>query len=51
VHGKLGGDMAGTADPNGPKGYSIPYDLMLSVISRGVGWGAAIAAQGWDGHR
>jgi len=31
VHKKLGGDTAGTADPNGPKGYSIPYDIMLSI--------------------
>ena len=31
VHKKLGGDTAGTADPNGPKGYSIPYDVMLSI--------------------
>ncbi|KAK4822068.1 hypothetical protein QYF61_009329 [Mycteria americana] len=25
------GDTAGTADPNWPKGYSIPYDAMLSI--------------------
>ena len=31
VHEKLGGDTAGTADPNCPKGYSIPYDVMLSI--------------------
>jgi len=30
VHNKLGGDTAGTADPNWPKGYSMPYDVMLS---------------------
>ncbi|GAB0209839.1 mitochondrial enolase superfamily member 1 [Grus japonensis] len=32
VHKKLGGDTAGTADPNSPKGYSIPYDIMLNNI-------------------
>jgi len=25
VHKKLGGDKAGTADPSGPKGYSISH--------------------------
>jgi len=34
VHKKLGGDAAGTADPNKPKGYPIshviPYDTVLS---------------------
>ena len=34
VHKKLGGDAAGTADPNRPKGYSRPYD-MLSTWSWG----------------
>jgi len=28
---KLEGDAARTADPNWPKGYSIPYDITLSV--------------------
>jgi len=31
AHRKLGGDTAGTADPNWPKVYSIPYDVMLSI--------------------
>ena len=35
VHKKLGGDIAGRADPNRPKGYSIPYDVMLSNIKLG----------------
>ncbi|KAK4823432.1 hypothetical protein QYF61_002118 [Mycteria americana] len=35
VHKKLGGDTAGTADPNWPKGYSIPDDVMLSDKSWG----------------
>ena len=50
VHRKLGGDTAGTADPNWPKGYPIPYDIMLSNKTRGeVGEGAA--AQGLAGHQ
>ncbi|XP_054677944.1 DNA-directed RNA polymerases I and III subunit RPAC1 isoform X3 [Grus americana] len=28
---KLGRNTAGTADPNWPKGYSIPYGIMLSM--------------------
>jgi len=35
VHKKLGGDTARTADPNCPKGYSIPYDIRLSSINLG----------------
>ena len=31
VHKKLGGDTAGTADPTWPKGYSIPYGIMLRI--------------------
>jgi len=27
----LASDTARTADPNWPKGYSIPYDIMLSI--------------------
>lgn len=27
---RLGGDIAKSADPNWPKGYSIPYDVVLS---------------------
>ena len=37
VHKKLGWDIAETADPNWWKGYSIPYDVMLS----NKGWGKA----------
>jgi len=29
-HKKLGRDTSKTADSNWPKGYSIPYDVMLS---------------------
>ncbi|KAK4815143.1 hypothetical protein QYF61_017584 [Mycteria americana] len=32
VHKKLGGGTAKTADPNWPKGYSIPYDVMLNSL-------------------
>lgn len=28
-----------TADPNCPNKYSIPYDIMLGIYTRGVGWG------------
>ena len=31
AHKKLGGDTAGTADPNWPKGYSIPYDVAQHI--------------------
>jgi len=30
-HKKMGGSTARTADPSWPKGYSIPYDVMLST--------------------
>ena len=30
-HRELGGDTARTADPNWPKEYSIPYDVMSSI--------------------
>ena len=48
---KLGGDKAGTADPNCPKRYSIPYDDgVLSNETRGKVSGGA-AARGLPGHR
>jgi len=28
VHKKLGGDRTKTADPNWPKGFSIPYNII-----------------------
>lgn len=31
VHKESGGDRDGTADPNCPKGYSIPYSIMLRI--------------------
>ena len=39
LRGKLGGDTAGTADPNWPKGCYMPYNVILSVWAGGVGWG------------
>ncbi|KAK4825374.1 hypothetical protein QYF61_027127 [Mycteria americana] len=51
VHKKLGGDTAKIVDPDWPKGYSIPYDVMLSIETGGVGLGAAIAAHRLAGHR
>ncbi|KAK4826191.1 hypothetical protein QYF61_006135 [Mycteria americana] len=35
VHKKLGGGTAKTVDPNWPKGYSIPYDVRLSIETGG----------------
>ncbi|KAK4823531.1 hypothetical protein QYF61_003040 [Mycteria americana] len=40
VHKKLGGDTARTADPNWPKGYSIPYGIMRSIET----------GRSWPGH-
>ncbi|KAK4823482.1 hypothetical protein QYF61_002546 [Mycteria americana] len=51
AHKKLGGGTARRVDPNWPKGYSIPYGVMLSIETGGVGRGAAIAAQGLAGCR
>lgn len=31
VYKELGGCTARTAEPNGPKGYSGPYDIRLSL--------------------
>ncbi|KAK4830410.1 hypothetical protein QYF61_010941, partial [Mycteria americana] len=50
-HKKLGGGTARTVDPNWPKGYSIPYGVMPSIETGGVGRGVAIAARGLAGHR
>ncbi|KAK4831386.1 hypothetical protein QYF61_017517 [Mycteria americana] len=49
VHKKLGGGTARTAGPSWPKGYSIPYGVMLSIETGGAGQGAVIAARGWLG--
>ena len=44
----IGGDTAGTADPNWPKGYSVPYDVMLSIQSwRNVGRVGHCLGTGW----
>ena len=44
---KFGGGTAGTADPNWPKGYSMPYNIMPSnktgLEEEGVG--AALASK------
>jgi len=46
----MGRDTVGTAGLNWPKGYSIPYDVMLSYKTRReVGRGAA--AEALVGHR
>ncbi|KAK4831831.1 hypothetical protein QYF61_019589, partial [Mycteria americana] len=49
VHKKLGGGTARTADPNWPKGYSIPYDVMLSIETGGSWPGGSdrCSGMGW----
>ncbi|KAK4831874.1 hypothetical protein QYF61_019886 [Mycteria americana] len=57
VHKKLGGGTARTADPNWPKGCSIPYGVMLSTETGGswpggsdrclgTGW-ASVVLENW----
>ncbi|KAK4819924.1 hypothetical protein QYF61_015299 [Mycteria americana] len=48
VHKKLGGGTARTADPNWPKGCSIPYDVMLSIETGGELAGGQPSLL-WDG--
>ena len=51
VHGEPGGDTAGTADPDCPKGYSRPWDVMLSNRSGGdVGGGVLVGDWLGIGH-
>ncbi|KAK4826156.1 LOW QUALITY PROTEIN: hypothetical protein QYF61_005729 [Mycteria americana] len=47
AHKKLGGGTAKTVDPNWPKGYSIPYDLMYKL--GGAGWGQRSLLGDWLG--
>ena len=47
MHKKLGGDTSGTADPNCPKGYSMPYDVMLSNKSWGKEGGRGGCSELW----
>ncbi|KAK4828920.1 hypothetical protein QYF61_001541 [Mycteria americana] len=49
VHKKLGGDTARTADPKWPKGYSIPYDVMLNKKTGGswLGEQGHCSGTGW----
>ncbi|KAK4828177.1 hypothetical protein QYF61_024426, partial [Mycteria americana] len=49
VHKKLGGDTARTADPNWPKGYSIPYDVMLNKKLGGLAGRARPLLRNWLG--
>jgi len=35
VHRRLGGDTARTANPNGPKGYPMPYGVVLTAYKAG----------------
>ncbi|KAK4811353.1 hypothetical protein QYF61_027582 [Mycteria americana] len=50
VHKKLGGGTVKIVDPNWPKGYSIPYGVMLSIETGGSwpgGSGRCSASTGW----
>ena len=50
---QLGGDTAGTADPNQPTQHPVPYDVVLSNKTRGGWWeavGEAAIAQKLAGH-
>ncbi|KAK4830743.1 hypothetical protein QYF61_013193 [Mycteria americana] len=49
AHKKLGGGTARTADPNWPKGYSIPGDVMLSIETGGrwLGGSDLCLGTGW----
>ncbi|KAK4832950.1 hypothetical protein QYF61_026606 [Mycteria americana] len=49
VHKKRGGCTARTADPNCPKGYSIPYNVMLSIETGGsqLGGSDRCSGMGW----
>lgn len=46
-HKKLRGDRTRTAGPNWPKGYSIPYSIMVNnkIGGGGGGWGRGPTAQ------
>lgn len=47
-HKKLAGDIARTSDPDWSRGYSMPYDIPLSIQTQGNGLGTS----GWEllGH-
>jgi len=47
VHKKLGGDTSGTADPNWPKGYPTPYDVILSNNQLGKEEGRRDHSEWW----
>ncbi|KAK4818603.1 hypothetical protein QYF61_015465, partial [Mycteria americana] len=53
VHKKPGGGPARTADPNWPKGYSIPYGVMLSIETGGSCPGSSdrCSGTGWASVR
>jgi len=44
---RLGGDTAGTADPNWPKRYSIPYSIMFSNKLCVLGGSSCYLETGW----
>lgn len=47
---KMGGDTAGTADPEWPEGYPRPYGIVLNTKTGGVGWGWQPLSWGLAGH-
>ncbi|KAK4829076.1 hypothetical protein QYF61_002020 [Mycteria americana] len=49
VHKKLGGGTARIVDPNWPKGYSIPYDVMMSKNWAGWPGGVWLLLGNWLG--
>ena len=51
VHRKLGGDAAQTVDPNWPKGYSTPYNAMLSIEAGGSWLGGSHCCLGKAEYR
>lgn len=50
VQQELGGGQTRTADPEWPKGCSIPYGTVLSDSYGGAGWGGGTTAWDWAGH-
>lgn len=50
MHRELGGDRLRTTGPERPKGYSIPYSIMMNNKT-GEGVKGVTAAQGLGGHQ
>lgn len=50
VHQKLGGDRTKTGDPTWPKGYPIPYGIMLNHKTRENLLGGLLLLADWLGN-